>query len=146
MIFFRASYSVHSVFFSSLIFIELSPGIQQGSWSGDNGWKMRFVQLSANFGHSSVSWKNFSWSVSDYKDYLDQSWFEKDLEQNWFEKDLDQYWFEEDLDQNWFEKDLDQIWFENDLDQSSVSWNLFTSDWTASTYCGGCSGRFTWTS
>ena len=57
MIFFRASYSVHSVFFSSLIFIELSPGIQQqGSWPGDHGWEMRFFQLSANFGHSSLSW------------------------------------------------------------------------------------------
>ena len=80
MIFFRASYSVHSVFFSSLIFIELSPGIQQGSWSGDNGWEMRFVQLSADFGHSSVSWNKLL-LISEWLQRL--SWSDLIWERSW---------------------------------------------------------------
>ena len=91
MIFFRASYSVHSVFFSSLTFIELSPGIQQGSWSGDNGWEMRFVQLSADFGHSSVSWNKLL-LISEWLQRL--SWSDLIWERSWSDLIWESSWSE----------------------------------------------------
>ena len=103
MIFFRASYSVHSVFFSSLIFIELSPGIQQGSWSGDNGWEVRFVQLYADFGHSSVSWNKLL-LISEWLQRL--SWSELIWEGSWTELSWERSWSELIWERSW----SDLIW------------------------------------
>ena len=118
MIFFRASYSVHSVFFSSLIFIELSPGIQQGSWSGDNGWKMRFVQLSANFGHSSVSWNKLL-LISEWLQRL--SWSELIWERSWTELSWERSWSELIWKRSW----SDLIW---ERSRSELIWERSRSD------------------
>ena len=50
------------------------------SWSGHNGWELGFVQLHADFGHSSVSW-NKHLLISEWLQRI--SWSELIWERSW---------------------------------------------------------------
>ena len=72
-IFFRALYSVQSV---DLHWAQS----MNTSWSGHNGWELGFVQLHADFGHSSVSW-NKHLLISEWLQRI--SWSELIWERSW---------------------------------------------------------------